>query len=195
MKFESKEDMMGLCRVIHLNAKEKGFYDPAPKREEVAALFHSEISEAVEEARNEAPPVYYLYCNGAKLSLAEAVQIMDISKEKPEGELIELADLVIRITDWAFFLGTYVLSGWKSFADMYARSRKEAEKLKWNDEAKTPLEFYNVLHRLVALDRSYGTIISRIANYCAIKGWDLEEAIVLKMNYNVTRPYKHGKRI
>ena len=36
MKFESKEDMMGLCRVIHLNAKEKGFYDPAPKREEVA---------------------------------------------------------------------------------------------------------------------------------------------------------------
>lgn len=35
--------------------------------------------------------------------------------------------------------------------------------------------------------------IIRLADYCGRNGWDLEEAVNLKMQYNKTRPYKHGK--
>lgn len=33
----------------------------------------------------------------------------------------------------------------------------------------------------------------RIFDYCGSKGWDLEEAIKMKMEYNANRPHKHGK--
>jgi hypothetical protein len=34
--------------------------------------------------------------------------------------------------------------------------------------------------------------VIRIADYCESKGWDLEKALQLKMNYNDTRPFRHG---
>ena len=36
--------------------------------------------------------------------------------------------------------------------------------------------------------------VIRIADYCGARGWDLEAAIIQKMAYNKTRPYKHGKK-
>jgi len=35
-------------------------------------------------------------------------------------------------------------------------------------------------------------IVLRVADYCGSKGWDLEEAIKLKMNFNATRGQRHG---
>jgi hypothetical protein len=32
----------------------------------------------------------------------------------------------------------------------------------------------------------------RIADYCGHKGWDLEAALRMKMDYNKTRPHRHG---
>lgn len=36
--------------------------------------------------------------------------------------------------------------------------------------------------------------IIRIADYCGSKGWDLEQALRLKMDYNKTRSYRHGNK-
>lgn len=37
--------------------------------------------------------------------------------------------------------------------------------------------------------------IIRILDYCAFKKWNIEEAIKNKMEYNKTRPYRHGGKI
>lgn len=37
--------------------------------------------------------------------------------------------------------------------------------------------------------------VIRIADYCRSRGWDLEKALELKLQFNTTRPYKHGKKI
>lgn len=69
---------------VHQLAKEKGWYDGTPPSSlERLALVHSEISEAVEEVRKGTEPIY-----------------TNPGSEKPEGELIELADAVIRIMDY-----------------------------------------------------------------------------------------------
>ncbi len=70
-------------RNIHALAKEKGWWDTDRNVPEILCLIHSEVSEALEEYRNNR--VLDLYYN----------------KDKPEGMFVELADAVIRILDFA----------------------------------------------------------------------------------------------
>lgn len=70
-----------LCKKAYEMAVAKGWYEIPRSSLEFHALIHSEVSEATEEARKGSPPVYLV--NG-----------------KPEGELIELADVIIRIADY-----------------------------------------------------------------------------------------------
>lgn len=73
-----------LCKRAYMTAVSKGFWDP-PLRTvpELIALAHSELSEALEEARA-----------GKKLN-----QIYFDKKGKPCGFVVEYADLLIRIGD------------------------------------------------------------------------------------------------
>ena len=96
----------------YANSKAKGFHDQPRNVGEALALIHSEISEALEEARK-----------------GKNVTEIRYEDNKPEGFGVELADAVIRIAD-----------------------------------------------------------------LCGSLGIDLEEAILLKMNYNKNRPYLHGKK-
>lgn len=68
-------------------AKRKGFYDPTPSIESRLCLIHSEISEALEDYRD------------------NKMETVISSKLKPEGFPSELADIVIRVCDLAEHLG------------------------------------------------------------------------------------------
>ena len=71
-----------LVKEIHQNAVAHGWWDEERSFGDILALCHSELSEALEQYRDEKPLVYEV--NG-----------------KPEGIAVEMADAVIRILDWA----------------------------------------------------------------------------------------------
>jgi NTP pyrophosphatase (non-canonical NTP hydrolase) len=87
-------------------AKSKGWWDKTPPAAEAHMLMVTEIAEATEEVRKGTPPIYYTL--GQDRFTPEHVQemlsdgsIQDYTSSwKPEGELIELADVVIRILNY-----------------------------------------------------------------------------------------------
>lgn len=101
---------------IYRNAVDKGFYDPPRSYGESIALMHSELSEALEEARKNPEglaKVYYTVAGREVDKVGDRFYIdadrggnIDMgSNGKPEGFAVELADCVIRILDTCEYLG------------------------------------------------------------------------------------------
>lgn len=82
MSIDNSTLLVDWAEVIHQNARQHGWWEEERPFAEVVALCHSELSEALEEARA-GKPMYYESKDG-----------------KPEGVATEMIDCMIRILDW-----------------------------------------------------------------------------------------------
>lgn len=197
------------AKEIHENAVAHGWWEEDRTISEVCALIHSELSEALEEARAARPMMYVMdEYNGEYIQNPKY-----FGAKKPEGIAVELADAVIRMLDWMAYCGQeyrldYVEEQGERIAAGYARSETEPEELP---------EFIAYLHDMVSVIHlrlmdinkvrwsrrkkkrqteamaAAGSVVFLVNGWLRMKGVQLKEVMEIKHRYNKTRPYKHGK--
>lgn len=197
-------DLNALAKEAHQTAVEHGWWDPEPTFGELVALMHSELSEALEEYRAGRPMVWYeCDVSDAKCEPGQYYYTVHCCRgcghrgRKPEGIAVELADCIIRMLDW-------IAAKWeKWWGDMDLEIIKCARGCEKSVLQRSFGDDINVLHNLLsgasgnsdnnAIVLSYFQwAISYIFNWAEQKGVDMESIIREKMEYNKTRPYRHG---
>ena len=201
-------EMTMYCAEAYRNARAHGWHDEPRTDATVRALYHCELSEAMESYRKHEPLVWHAcpYVEGA----CESQQVQDeelhceacrAEYRKPEGVAVELIDFVIRVCD---HLGS------KGF--VFPESMNTAEKLAaWavddyqSDEvddiagAELP-DLADAIHDQVTLSHVFKsdtylmTAIGLVFAWCERNGIDPVDIITEKHTYNKTRSYKHGNK-
>lgn len=205
-----------MARDIHENAKAHGWWDEERETAEVYALIHSEWSEALEEYRAGRPDRWYECDSNVWPDVCDEQSKKDCPYHKPEGKCVfqgakpegvcvELIDGVIRILDYIAYRGEAdEYSG--GSADWYFEML-DAEGEEWTNKVRAmsvPV-LVNRLHietcgawRSLQMNNGFetdGLLETATVAWQWIKGrvLDPEELLIEKHEYNVTRPYKHGK--
>ena len=179
-----------LQKEAHAIAKEKGWWDQERSFGDLIALVHSELSEALEAYRehpNPLPPYDRTFT------------LEKLPNGKPVGVASELADVVIRVADMAEHYGEplepYVeeIGSWPGL-------------LAYEGLATSFGEWIDVMHMALSdVSRSWHVLkdhclwVDHLARFVALAqrmaahyGIDLDAAIEAKMEYNRSRPYRHG---
>lgn len=183
-----------LATKIHGINSDKGFWVPNRNEGEMFMLTVSELSEALEEHRDEEMFIYYVHGKECILPGERSGSTCLTCIPKPEGIVIELADCMIRLLDILQMAvrptGTPI-SKWVLYVD--------------EDQLVLPENFGSALFQIVKMiaiadglsDQGRpgplvfamllcGKLIERL-------GEDPHEVIIMKMTFNETRPFKHGK--
>ena len=180
-----------LCRRSYDIAVSKGWHEQKRSLGEAIALFHSEVSEVLECFRDPSrQPGDTWYSEGGK----------------PEGMVFELADLLIRIGDTALDMDLPIIGCLHNTTiGMLGYGCNDA--LSYNDHKVTSFgDMLSVLHVHLskAFDHSLDSqdccevschlarAMNAAGGICRIHHWDLEKAVIEKIEYNETRAYRHG---
>lgn len=188
-----------LAKEIHANAVSKGFYESEVNIPERFALIHSELSEALEAARADKFCTLDAFRKCGMYINFDAADFAAYVKGTFEDEL---ADVVIRILDLCEGLG---LSDILDHAYTNVLNHAFRYEYPWCNGSNIG-EFVVNLHALVsdACRESFDlgknnydcfalALVIKTIGF-RIDGDVLVTHIALKMKYNATRPYKHGKK-
>jgi NTP pyrophosphatase (non-canonical NTP hydrolase) len=177
MKNMTDAQLNELKHEVHKNNKDKGFYDTPKSVEEILMLIISELGEACEAHRKGR------FC---KVDLDGVIYQEDFEKYVKDTFEDEVADTVIRILDFCGYKDIDIVFPEGDFAV----PENELEKLFFcvvqiclmyvqDETCKTSNQF------------TIGRVLYYIYQFAS---FDLNEHIKLKLEYNKTRPYKHGKK-
>ena len=170
-----------LAAEIHENAVAHGFWEAHDAEEVAFEMLHCEICEAIQADREGQAGVWY--------------ETPASGPKKPEGTIVELADFAIRLLDFA----------------AWAKIPLQGPALYL---CAVPDELYRLafpLHDMVcslsilahtlrndAVLWQQSVLICRalamVEQYTKARGYDFEQIVRMKMDYNRTRPRLHGKR-
>ena len=94
----------------------------------------------------------------------------------------------------------------KSITNIQKEVHELAKEKGWWDKPRSSLEVHALIHsemseatEAVREDNStkemfeLADVIIRILDYAEYKGWDMQNVIEMKHEYNKNRPYRHGK--
>lgn len=193
-----------LTAMIHQNAVDHGWWEEEISLYEIVALIHSEWSEALEEARAGRPNVYKLYIGerdeGEPRYITPDNPDYEALHAKPEGIAVELIDGVIRILD-AFGKYEIELEDSETGAPSTLESLWGKNCIDENSMTEHVPELIAILHgytsKIIMDDESnpidlFATM-SLALTWIYRQGIDPLKLLLEKHQYNVTRPYKHGK--
>jgi hypothetical protein len=179
-----------LCKRSHDIAVSKGWHEQGRSFGAAVALFHSEVSEALECFRDPSHQMGDLwYSEGGK----------------PEGIVFELADLLIRIGDTAVDMDLQVVGALHN-TTVGQLGHGCSEFVLYNGHKVTSfMDMLSVVHIFLSksLDASFegdcdtaalhlGRAMNAAGGICRIYHWDLEKAVIEKTEYNTIRSHRHG---
>jgi len=184
-------DYNQLARESHGLSREKGWYETERSDGEFFQLMIGEISEASEEVRAKNALVWQLSMDGSEKILPTDKR-WDYSR-KPEGELVELADCMIRIADYCGFKNIDI-------SHHVSRCRQLSEGSSWVSilRGSTPLEQHlSVIQTLAFAGMRPAEAMAMALLKIQIigdkrGGMALADVVKLKHDFNKTRPHRHG---
>lgn len=204
-------DLNEFAKKVHENSVAHGWWEDDRDYLEVAALIHSELSEALEEYRVGRQMVWY-DCDCDACTLCEdkpAENCTCVGDEtgccqgdkKPEGIAVELIDAVIRMLDYLGKEGIQI--------DTSDEERPKGINKAYYDD-RLPIFVAN-LHYLVAntyrspfgftyrdsncARETFRLAIILIFKWIRNRNLDPEAILLEKHEYNKGRPYKHGGKV
>lgn len=194
---------------VHQNAVAHGWWDEERSPGTIRALFHAELSEALEEYRAHRPMLWHECQNTLDPCMQDGCDDWFDGKcelneldPKPEGIAVELMDFVIRVLD-------YLCRTEYTFPQTMCEPETLAA---WSvDDFQMDMEggvvdldlpdLVDVLHSEIALsdvmhNETYlVTAIGLAFAWLAKRGVDPVGILTEKHEYNKTRPYKHGNKV
>ena len=192
-----------LAKEAHQIAVDHGWWSPEPSFGDLVALMHSELSEALEEYRagnriRPGEPTPMVYYSGRGYVATDTTECC----KKPEGIAVELADCIIRILDW---MGKEQMDADKLMYESTQRVMPEVPKRINNTSFGNCISRWHLLLSLgyVHWCREPGEYaalrialcMAEILDWAGKEGVDMEAIIREKMEYNKTRPYRHGGKL
>ena len=194
--YELKNFFEAMIPEIHQNAIEHGWWDGERTNVEIYSLFHSELSEALEEYRMARPNCYIVGKYGIQIA-----GFGDDPDAKPEGVAVELADYIIRVLDY-FGVRSWGMEEFEIYQKAYLESKidlrnETVPRVIANAHYATSLAFGYSDNKEDFLEKCMlTTAMIWISKWFEANSLDVQSVIRIKHAHNKTRPYKHGgKRI